>query len=173
MDYGSGAIFGCPAHDQRDFDFAKKYKLEITQVVSDGNDKKILSEAYTGPGKMINSDFLNGLEYNKAKEKIIDKIEQNKLGKRKTLFRLKDWGISRQRYWGCPIPMIYLEDGSVVPVDKSELPIELPDDIDLNSQGNPLKVTLRGKIPPKNLLAKKQLEKPTRWIPLLTLHGIF
>ena len=138
MDYGSGAIFGCPAHDQRDFDFAKKYKLEITQVVSDGNDKKILSEAYTGPGKMINSDFLNGLEYNKAKEKIIDKIEQNKLGKRKTLFRLKDWGISRQRYWGCPIPMIYLEDGSVVPVDKSELPIELPDDIDLNSQGNPL-----------------------------------
>ena len=138
MDYGSGAIFGCPAHDQRDFDFAKKYKLEITQVVSDGNDKEILSEAYTGPGKMINSDFLNGLEYNKAKEKIIDKIEQNKLGKRKTLFRLKDWGISRQRYWGCPIPMIYLEDGSVVPVDKSELPIELPDDIDLNSQGNPL-----------------------------------
>ena len=138
MDYGSGAIFGCPAHDQRDFDFAKKYNLEITQVVSDGNDKEILSEAYTGPGKMINSDFLNGLEYNKAKEKIIDKIEQNKLGKRKTLFRLKDWGISRQRYWGCPIPMIYLEDGSVVPVDKSELPIELPDDIDLNSQGNPL-----------------------------------
>ena len=138
MDYGSGAIFGCPAHDQRDFDFAKKYKLEITQVVSDGNDKKILSEAYTGPGKMINSDFLNGLEYNKAKEKIIDKIEQSKLGKRKTLFRLKDWGISRQRYWGCPIPMIYLEDGSVVPVDKSELPIELPDDIDLNSKGNPL-----------------------------------
>ena len=138
MDYGSGAIFGCPAHDQRDFDFAKKYNLEITQVVSDRNDKEILSEAYTGPGKMINSDFLNGLEYNKAKEKIIDKIEQNKLGKRKTLFRLKDWGISRQRYWGCPIPMIYLEDGSVVPVDKSELPIELPDDIDLNSQGNPL-----------------------------------
>ena len=90
MDYGSGAIFGCPAHDQRDFDFAKKYKLEITQVVSDGNDKKILSEAYTGPGKMINSDFLNGLEFNKAKEKIIDKIEQNKLGKRKTLFRLKN-----------------------------------------------------------------------------------
>jgi leucyl-tRNA synthetase len=137
MDYGSGAIFGCPAHDQRDFDFAKKYKLEIIKVVEDKK-KKELSEAYIGDGKIINSDFLNNLNINKAKEKVIDKIENNNLGKRKTLFRLKDWGISRQRYWGCPIPMIYLEDGSVVPVDKSELPIELPDDIDLNSQGNPL-----------------------------------
>ena len=138
MDYGSGAIFGCPAHDQRDFDFAKKYKLEITKVVSDGDDEKLLNEAYIGPGKMINSDFLNGFEFSKAKEEIIVKIEQKRLGKRKTLYRLKDWGISRQRYWGCPIPMIYLEDGSVVPVDKSELPVELPDDIDLKSQGNPL-----------------------------------
>ena len=123
MDYGSGAIFGCPAHDQRDFDFAKKYKLEITKVVSNGNDEKSLNEAYIGPGKMINSDFLNGLEFNKAKEEIIVKIEQKRIGKRKTLYRLKDWGISRQRYWGCPIPMIYLEDGRVVPVDKSELPV--------------------------------------------------
>ncbi len=138
MDYGSGAIFGCPAHDQRDFDFAKKYKLEIIRVVSDGDTQKDLTEAYTGAGKIINSDFLNGLDVDQAKKKIIQEIEYRKLGKRQTLFRLKDWGISRQRYWGCPIPMIYLEDGSVVPVDKSELPVELPEDIDLNSKGNPL-----------------------------------
>ena len=138
MDYGTGAIFGCPAHDQRDFDFAKKYNLEILKVVSDGNDEATLLEAYIGNGKIINSDFLNGLDIVEAKNKIIDQIEKQKLGKRKTLYRLKDWGVSRQRYWGCPIPMIYLEDGSVVPVDKSELPVELPDDIDLSVNGNPL-----------------------------------
>ena len=137
MDYGTGAIFGCPGHDQRDFDFAKKYNLPITKVVSNDNDKP-LTEAYTGSGKLINSDFLNGLDVEKAKNKIIDEIEKKHLGVKKTLYRLKDWGISRQRYWGCPIPMIYLEDGTVVPVEKSELPIVLPEDIDLNSQGNPL-----------------------------------
>ena len=137
MDYGSGAIFGCPAHDQRDFDFAKKYNLEIIRVVSDGNSDQDLNEAFVGNGKIINSDFLNGLEIDKGK-KIIEEIEKRKIGVKKTLYRLKDWGISRQRYWGCPIPMIHLEDGTVVPVDKSELPIELPDDIDLNSSGNPL-----------------------------------
>jgi leucyl-tRNA synthetase len=137
MDYGTGAIFGCPAHDQRDYDFAKKYNLDIIKVVSDGNDLE-LKEAYLGGGKMINSEFLNNLEMTEAKEKIIKEVENKKIGNSKTMFRLKDWGISRQRYWGCPIPMIYLEDGSVVPVDKSELPIVLPDDIDLNSKGNPL-----------------------------------
>ena len=138
MDYGKGAIFGCPAHDQRDFDFAKKYNLEIIQVVSDGEKNTNLKEAFIGDGKIINSEFLNGLTINEGKEKIIVEIEKKNLGCRKTLFRLKDWGVSRQRYWGCPIPMIYLEDGSVVPVDKSELPVELPDDIDLKSRGNPL-----------------------------------
>ena len=137
MDYGSGAIFGCPAHDQRDYDFAKKYNLDIIKVVSDGSNNP-LNEAYTGSGKIINSNFLNDLNIDAAKEKIIEEIEKLKLGNRKTLFRLKDWGVSRQRYWGCPIPMIYLEDGSVVPVDKSELPILLPEDIDLNYNGNPL-----------------------------------
>ena len=134
MDYGSGAIFGCPAHDRRDFDFAKKYKLEIIKVVSDKKSESILQEAYTGKFKIINSDFLNNLEIEKAKERVISEIEKNKIGKRKILYRLKDWGVSRQRYWGCPIPMIYLEDGSVVPVEKSELPVLLPEDIDLNSQ---------------------------------------
>ena len=100
--------------------------------------KTDLKEAYTGGGTIINSSFLNGLNVDAAKDKIIDTIEKKKLGKSKILFRLKDWGISRQRYWGCPIPMIYLDDGEVVPVDKSELPIELPNDIDLNAKGNPL-----------------------------------
>ena len=138
MDYGSGAIFGCPAHDQRDFDFAKKYDLDMTKVVSNGDKKADLKEAYTGGGTIVNSSFLNGLNVDAAKNKIIDTIEKKKLGKSKILFRLKDWGISRQRYWGCPIPMIYLDDGKVVPVDKSELPIELPNDINLNAKGNPL-----------------------------------
>jgi leucyl-tRNA synthetase len=138
MDYGTGAIFGCPAHDQRDFDFAKKFELEIIQVVSDKKNNNQLKEAYTGDGEIINSDFLNELKISKAKTRIISEIEKRKIGVKKTFYRLKDWGVSRQRYWGCPIPMIYLEDGSVVPVDKSELPIELPEDVDLNSQGNPL-----------------------------------
>ena len=106
--------------------------------MSDGKLSNTLHEAFTGDGKIINSMFLDGLTVNEAKQKIIFKIEEKNIGKRKTLFRLKDWGISRQRYWGCPIPMIYLEDGSVVPVDKSELPVELPENIDLNSNGNPL-----------------------------------
>ena len=141
MDYGTGAVFGCPAHDQRDFDFAKKYNLNITRVVSKekvngGNDT--LLEAYIGDGQIVNSEFLNGLSVAEAKEKVIKKIESTGLGNKKTLFRLKDWGISRQRYWGCPIPMIYLEDGTIIPVDKSELPVELPENIDLKTKGNPL-----------------------------------
>ena len=141
MDYGTGAIFGCPGHDQRDFDFAIKYNLSITRVVMGekiNGESDALLEAYVGDGVMVNSEFLNGLSVTKAKEKIISVIESKGLGNKKTLFRLKDWGVSRQRYWGCPIPMIYLEDGTVVPVNKSELPVELPEDIDLNSKGNPL-----------------------------------
>ena len=138
MDYGTGAVFGCPAHDQRDHDFAKKYNLEIIEVVSNNIDHNVHKKAYTGPGKIINSDFLNDLNTEEAKLKIIDTLIEKKIGKKKISFRLKDWGISRQRYWGCPIPMIYLEDGSVVPVEKEELPIKLPDEIDLQASGNPL-----------------------------------
>ena len=138
MDYGTGAVFGCPAHDQRDYDFAKKYNLEIIEVVSNNINHDFKKKAYTGPGKMINSEFLNNLNTEDAKLKIIEELAAKKIGKQKISFRLKDWGISRQRYWGCPIPMIYLEDGSVVPVDKSELPVRLPDEIDLNTPGNPL-----------------------------------
>ena len=135
--FANFVLMDYPAHDQRDFDFAKKYGLEVIKVVSDNIDRD-LDEAYLGTGKIINSDFLNGFDSQVAKDKIIKEIEKKNLGEKKTLFRLKDWGISRQRYWGCPIPIIYLEDGSFKPVDKSELPIMLPDDIDLNSQGNPL-----------------------------------
>ena len=139
MDYGTGAIFGCPAHDQRDYDFAKKYKLEIIPVVKPENsDEKTMGGAYTGDGTIINSDFLNNLTIPKAKEKIVSKIEGKKIGKKRITFRLKDWGVSRQRYWGCPIPMIYLKNGEVVPVDKSDLPVKLPEDIDINYKGNPL-----------------------------------
>ena len=136
MDYGTGAIFGCPAHDQRDFDFAKKYNLEIIQVVSNDNQK--LTKAYVGQGKIINSDFLNSLSVEDAKVKIIEIIEQKNIGNKKISFRLKNWGISRQRYWGCPIPIIYLEDGTIVPVEKDELPIRLPNDIEFKRGGNPL-----------------------------------
>tara|TARA_B100001057_G_scaffold73176_2_gene67495 strand:- start:76 stop:2589 length:2514 start_codon:yes stop_codon:yes gene_type:complete len=159
MDYGTGAIFGCPAHDQRDFDFAKKYDLEITKVVSDNNENDNLKEAYVGSGKIINSEFLNGLDVDQAKEKIIERFEKNKSGKKKVLFRLKDWGVSRQRYWGCPIPMIYLEDGKVKPVEKEELPIKLPDDIDLNSQGNPLENHPTWKFTKDKLTGKKAIRE--------------
>jgi leucyl-tRNA synthetase len=142
MDYGTGAIFGCPAHDQRDLDFAKKYNLEILEVVfedkhSPKNFDKI-SEAYTSSGILANSSFLDGLDIESAKSKIIKKIEEEKIGKKKISFRLKDWGVSRQRYWGCPIPMIYLDNGNIVPVEKDELPIKLPDDVNLEKNGNPL-----------------------------------
>ncbi len=142
MDYGTGAVFGCPAHDQRDLDFAKKYNLEIIEVVSEHKNSiknfENIGEAYTSDGIIINSDFLNGLNVETAKTKAIEAVEKKNLGKKTISFRLKDWGVSRQRYWGCPIPMVYLEDGSVLPVEKDELPIRLPDDIDLKKSGNPL-----------------------------------
>ncbi len=142
MDYGFGAVFGCPAHDQRDFDFAKKYQLEIKTVVrpKDKDDSFVVNkEAYPGPGILINSDFLNGLEApNNSVIETIKILEQKKLGKKQINFRLKDWGISRQRYWGCPIPVAYDEDGKICPIPKSMLPVKLPQNIDLNVKGNPL-----------------------------------
>ena len=142
MDYGFGAVFGCPAHDQRDFDFAKKYNLNIKTVVKpfDENDTyKVESEAYAGPGVLINSDYLNGL---KAPEnsviETIKILEKKKLGSKKINYRLKDWGVSRQRYWGCPIPIMYDENGKAHPVPKSLLPVKLPENINLKVKGNPL-----------------------------------
>ena len=142
MDYGFGAVFGCPAHDQRDFDFAKKYNLKIKTVVKPKDQKddfKVKNEAYPGPGFLINSDFLNGLEA--PENSVIETIkilEKRKLGKEKVNFRLKDWGVSRQRYWGCPIPVAYDEKGKVHPIPNSMLPVKLPENIDLTLKGNPL-----------------------------------
>ena len=142
MDYGFGAVFGCPAHDQRDFDFAKKYNLDIKTVVrpSDESDSfSVDDKAYPGPGVIINSDFLNGLEApNNSVIETIKILEKKNLGKKQTNYRLKDWGVSRQRYWGCPIPIIYDENGQAHPVPENMLPVKLPENIDLNVKGNPL-----------------------------------
>ena len=142
MDYGFGAVFGCPAHDQRDFDFAKKYQLKIKTVVKpkDENDNfEVKKEAYSGPGTLINSHYLNGLEApDKSILETIKILEQKKIGKKQINFRLKDWGISRQRYWGCPIPIVYDEKGEAHPIPKSMLPVKLPENINLNVKGNPL-----------------------------------
>ena len=127
MDYGLGAIFGCPAHDQRDLDFANKFNLDVITVVQpDDNKQKIKNTAFTGEGKIINSDFLNGLDIESAQNKIVNYLEQRGLGSLKTNYKLRDWGISRQRYWGCPIPILYREDGAILPVPKTDLPIILP-----------------------------------------------
>ena len=142
MDYGTGAIFGCPAHDQRDLDFANKYKLKVLPVVKpknmDATKFVIKNEAFIGDGILFNSDFLNNLTVNKAIEKIIKVITKKKLGKKKITFRLKDWGVSRQRYWGCPIPIVYNSKGQAFPVKKKDLPVLLPEDVNLNVTGNPL-----------------------------------
>ena len=142
MDYGFGAVFGCPAHDQRDYDFAKKYDLNIKTVVrpEEQDDKFIVGkEAYSGSGVIINSEFLNGLRVpEESIIKTIEILEEKNIGKKKINFRLKDWGVSRQRYWGCPIPVAYDENGSVTAIPKKDLPVKLPDKVDLNSKGNPL-----------------------------------
>ncbi|OAN49266.1 leucine--tRNA ligase [Paramagnetospirillum marisnigri] len=144
MDYGSGAIFGCPAHDQRDLDFANKYGLGYTQVVEPAADKDGVvaaiarGEAYTGDGTAINSRFLDGLSVEAAKAEAIRRIEETKRGERTVNFRLRDWGVSRQRYWGCPIPVIHCESCGVVPVPEADLPVRLPEDVTFDRPGNPL-----------------------------------
>ncbi len=130
-EYGLGAIFGCPAHDQRDLDFANEFKIEVVPVVKPHNineeDFKIEKEAYTDDGVIINSAFLNGMNIEEGKNIIINEIEKKGIGKKKVNYKLRDWGISRQRFWGCPIPIIYREDGEVLAVEDSELPVKLPE----------------------------------------------
>ena len=141
MDYGLGAVFGCPAHDQRDLDFAKKYNLKIIPVVRPEENKnfEINDEAYTGEGYLYNSKFLDGLKVpNESIIQTIDFLEKNNLGKKKTNYRLKDWGISRQRYWGCPIPIAYDENNQPIKIPKNMLPVTLPEIKELCSTGNPL-----------------------------------
>jgi leucyl-tRNA synthetase len=141
MDYGTGAVFGCPAHDQRDLDFARKYDLAVTRVVADGDlvDSNFEGDvAYTGPGKIVNSHFLDGMSIGDAKADVIAKAEAEGWGKAKTQYRLRDWGVSRQRYWGTPIPFIHCDACGVVPVPLSQLPVTLPDDVSFEIPGNPL-----------------------------------
>ena len=148
MDYGLGAVFGCPAHDQRDLDFAKKYNLKITPVVKPEKDKdfEINNEAYTGEGYLYNSQFLDGLKApTESIIKTIEFLEKNNLGKKKTNYRLKDWGISRQRYWGCPIPIAYDEDDKPIKIPKDMLPVKLPEIKKLSSSGNPLDTEINWK----------------------------
>jgi leucyl-tRNA synthetase len=132
--YGEGAIFGCPAHDERDFDFAKKYNLPILKVI-DCDDNQL---PYTEDGIVVNSPLLNGLTKAEAIKKIIDYFEDKKIGKASINYKLRDWGVSRQRYWGCPIPVIYYEDGTYRVLDKSELPVLLPYDVNIQGHGNAL-----------------------------------
>ena len=142
MDYGLGAVFGCPAHDQRDFDFAKKYNLKITTVVTPSLENKnfeVKNQAFTDEGYICNSSFLNGLKVpEQSIPKAIDHLEKKKYGLRKSNFRLKDWGVSRQRYWGCPIPIIYDDDNKPHKVPKEMLPVILPKITKLKTAGNPL-----------------------------------
>ena len=142
MDYGLGAVFGCPAHDQRDLDFAIKYNLKIITVVTPdikNQDFLVTDKAYTDSGYIFNSSFLNGLKCpDESIEKTIDYLEKNKLGKKKINYRLKDWGISRQRYWGCPIPIIYDENNQPHKIPKELLPVKLPEIKELQETGNPL-----------------------------------
>lgn len=141
MDYGTGAVFGVPAHDQRDFEFATKYALPIRRVVSDGDKTTpefTEAEAYTGPGTLVNSHFLDGMDVPDAKREVITRAEAGSWGKGTTVWRLRDWGVSRQRYWGTPIPIVHCEVCGVVPVPKKQLPVVLPEDVSFDIPGNPL-----------------------------------
>jgi leucyl-tRNA synthetase len=147
MDYGTGAIFGCPAHDARDFEFATKYGLPILEVVrgqgagigkENPDPRSPIAEPYLGDGILVNSDFLNGLSVNEAKKKAIEALSKIGIGEEKINYRLRDWGISRQRYWGCPIPVIHCKDCGVVPVPEKDLPVVLPRDVTFDKPGNPL-----------------------------------
>jgi len=141
MDYGTGAIFGCPAHDQRDLDFARKYALPVKRVVAASPEDAavpIQDEAYTGPGTIVNSGFLDGLEINDAKAQVITRGEAEGWGTGTTVWRLRDWGVSRQRYWGTPIPIIHCEACGPVGVPKDQLPVMLPEDVSFDIPGNPL-----------------------------------
>ncbi|MGF7153949.1 leucine--tRNA ligase [Novosphingobium gossypii] len=141
MDYGTGAVMAVPGHDQRDFEFATKYALPIVRVVAAGADeadKPFAGEAEAGDGVLVNSDFLNGLSVADAKAAVISRAQGEGWGEGKTVWRLRDWGVSRQRYWGTPIPFIHCEVCGVVPVPKKQLPVVLPEDVDFQTPGNPL-----------------------------------
>jgi leucyl-tRNA synthetase len=142
MEYGTGAIFGCPAHDQRDLEFARRYGLPVLPVVlppgADAHGFTIGNEAYVGDGRLINSGFLDGLDVAAAKRRVIEDLEERGQARGEIIWRLRDWGVSRQRYWGCPIPVIHCPGCGIVPVPRDQLPVTLPEDVEINRPGNPL-----------------------------------
>ena len=141
MDYGTGAVFGCPAHDQRDLDFARKYHLAVTRVVADGDltDSAFDGDvAFTGPGTIVNSHWMNGMTIDQAKADVIARAQAEGWGTGQTQYRLRDWGVSRQRYWGTPIPIIHCQTCGAVPVPDDQLPVKLPEDVSFDIPGNPL-----------------------------------
>ena len=141
MDYGTGAVFGCPAHDQRDLDFARKYDLPVTRVVADGDvtDSVFTGDvAFTGPGTIVNSHWMNGMTIDQAKADVIARAQAEGWGIGQTQYRLRDWGVSRQRYWGTPIPIIHCQTCGAVPVPDDQLPVTLPEDVSFDIPGNPL-----------------------------------
>jgi leucyl-tRNA synthetase len=175
MDYGLGAVFGCPAHDQRDLDFALKYNLNVKTVVTpekNNQDFIVDKEAYTGPGYIFNSSFLNDLKCpDESINKTIEYLEKKNLGKKKVNFRLKDWGVSRQRYWGCPIPIIYDDKNNPKKIPKDMLPVELPKIKKMSMSGNPLDTVSDW----KNITIEERiiLEKQIPLILLLIHPGTF
>ena len=141
MDYGTGAVFGCPAHDQRDLDFARKYHLAVTRVVADGDLTDTAFDgdvAFTGPGTIVNSHWMNGMTIDQAKADVIARAQAEGWGTGQTQYRLRDWGVSRQRYWGTPIPIIHCQTCGAVPVPDDQLPVKLPEDVSFDIPGNPL-----------------------------------
>ena len=175
MDYGTGAIMAVPAHDQRDFDFAAKYGIDIIPVIDPENpdiDINDLKEAFVAEGTMINSGDFNGLNNKEAMPKIIDYIESKGIGKKTVNFRLRDWLISRQRYWGAPIPMIYCEDCGWVPEKEENLPVLLPTDVEFTGKGeSPLATSESFAHAVCPHCGKPGREKWILWIHSLTLHG--
>ncbi len=180
MDYGTGAIFGCPAHDQRDLDFARKYDLTVTPVVlPEGADPETFAvgtEAYTGDGRLFNSAFLDGLTVPEGKAEVAMRLEGTTVdgapqGKRQVNYRLRDWGISRQRYWGCPIPVIHCETCGVVPVPEKDLPVALPDDVEFDRPAIRSTGTRRGATSTARCAARRPGARRTPWTPSWTAPG--
>ncbi len=181
MEYGTGAIFGCPAHDQRDLDFVNKYGLgNVPVVCPEGQDAAsfvITDIAYDGDGRMINSRFLDGMSIEQAKNEVAKRLETETrgvepVGERKVNFRLRDWGISRQRYWGCPIPVIHCDACGVVPVPQNDLPVQLPDDVAFDRPGNPLDRHPTWRHVPCPKCGAKAGARPTRWTRSSIRRGI-
>lgn len=172
MDYGSGAVMSVPAHDERDYEFAKQYGLDIIPVIkpADGSELDISSEAFTEHGVLFNSAQFDGLDFQAAFDAIADTLIEKKLGQRTVNYRLRDWGVSRQRYWGAPIPMLTLADGSVVGVPEADLPVILPEDVVMDGIQSPIKADAEWAKPP--ITASQHCVKPIPSTPLWSLLGI-